>query len=87
MNHSVWLGFGLLHTNTVEDLWSCLKRLSNQFSGITFDTLDKLEKGGKNPSDYIDDWIYYFLFLYNINRANLDDCKVGEFLPKILEIN
>ena len=69
MNHSVWLGFGLLHTNTVEDLWSCLKRLSNQFSGITFDTLDKLEKDGKNPSDYIDDWIYYFLFLRDINRS------------------
>ena len=62
VNHSVWFGFGLFHTNTVEGLWSCLKRLSNQFSEITFDTLDKLEKGGKNPSDYIDDWICYFLF-------------------------
>lgn len=69
MNHSVWLGFGLLHTNTVEDLWSYLKRLSNKFSGITFDTLDKLEKDGKNPSDYIDDWIYYFLFLRDINSS------------------
>ena len=87
VNHSVWFGFGLFHTNTVEGLWSCLKRLSNHFSGITFDTLDKLEKEGKNSSDYIDDWICYFLFLRDINRSNLDDVKALKFLSKILEIN
>ena len=87
VNHSVQFGFGSFHTNKVEGLWSCLKCLSNHFSGITFDTLDKLEKEGKNPSDYIDDWICYFLFLRDINRFNLDDCKAREFLSKILEIN
>ena len=70
VNHSVWFGYGLFHTNIIEGLWSCLKRLSNHFSGITFETLGKLEKEGKNPSDYIDDWICYFLFLCDINRSN-----------------
>ena len=89
VNHLVWFGFGLFHTNKVEGLWSCLILLSNHFSGIPSETLGKLIKEGKNPSNYIGDWVCYFFFLFlrDINRSNLDDCKAREFLSKKLEIN
>jgi len=32
VNHSIWWGKGLFTTNTIEDLWSTLKRISNYFS-------------------------------------------------------
>ena len=32
VNHSVWFGQGLFHTNSIERLWSQIKRLSNNFS-------------------------------------------------------
>ena len=35
VNHSVWFGQGLFHTNSIEGLWSQIKRLSNNFSGLT----------------------------------------------------
>ena len=40
VNHSVWFGQGLFNTNTVEDLWSKIKLLSNDFSGISFNVLE-----------------------------------------------
>lgn len=51
INHTLWFGSGLFHTNTVEGLWSRIKRLCNDFSGITFNLLDKVEKRDINPKD------------------------------------
>lgn len=62
VNHSVWFGQGNSHTNTVEGLWGCLKRISNNFTGVNFKLLNELENNGINPKDYIDDWICYCLF-------------------------
>ena len=46
VNHSVWFGQGLFHTNTMEELWSQIKRLSNDFSGINSNVLEYLMKEG-----------------------------------------
>ena len=54
-NHSVWFGAGLFHTNTIEGLWSQIKRLCYNFSGINFTLLDKLTNKGIEPKDYLDD--------------------------------
>ena len=42
VNHSVWLGVGMFHTNTVEGLWGQIKRLPNNFSGLNFNILEKV---------------------------------------------
>ena len=42
INHSVWFGRGNFHTNTVEGLWSQIKRLCSDFSGINTTTLNYL---------------------------------------------
>ena len=63
MNHSVWFGIGLFHTNTVEGLWSQIKRLSNNFAGLNFSILENIEKEGIQSEDYINDLLCYYLFL------------------------
>ena len=35
VNHSIWFDFGLFSTNSIEGLWSQLKRLTKDFSGLT----------------------------------------------------
>ena len=65
INHSIWFGFGLMHTNSIEGLWSQLKRLNNNFSGINFEIINQLEKKLINPVDYLNDWIFG-LFIKNL---------------------
>ena len=31
INHSVWFGIGLFHSNNIESLWGQLKRYTNNF--------------------------------------------------------
>ena len=71
VNHSVWFGQGRFHTNTIEGLWACLKRLSNNFSGLNFKFLENLENKGLNSMDYLNSWISYFLFLGDCERFKL----------------
>ena len=52
VNHSVWFGQDLFHTNTVEGLWSQFKRLSNNFSGLTLNMIEKMEYNGINVKNY-----------------------------------
>ena len=49
MNHSVWFGQGMFHTNSIEGLWSSIKPISNNFAGINFKILDELGAKGTNP--------------------------------------
>ena len=71
VNHSVWFGQGSFHTNTVEGLWSTIKRINNNFSGLSFNILDDITKNGGNPSDYIDDWICFSLFFRDVKMRIL----------------
>ena len=42
VNHSVWFGYGNFHTNNIEGLWSQIKRLTTNFSGISIESIEKL---------------------------------------------
>ena len=81
VNHSVWFGSGLFHTNTIEGLWSQIKRLCKDFAGINFKLLNKIANKGISEKDYLDDWICWGLFLRNIELKKLNK------LNKIIELN
>ena len=68
VNHSVWFGSGSFYTNTAEGLWLCIKSLSNNFSGLKFHNLSKLEREGINLKDYIDERLCYSLFLRELEK-------------------
>ena len=68
MNHSVWFESGLFNTNSVEGLWSQLKRLTHDFSGLTINTINYLEANGINTQEYLDSWICFGLFLRNVEK-------------------
>jgi len=85
VNHSVWFGQGLFHTNTVEGLWSQIKRLSNNFSGLTLNMIEKMEYNGINVKNYLDGWICYGLFLRNVERRKLSSLNTKNYLIELLK--
>ena len=34
VNHSIWFGLGLFHTNSIEGAWNLNKRLTDCFTGL-----------------------------------------------------
>ena len=49
INYSIWFGQGLFHTNSIEGLWSSIKRISNHFAGLNIKMLNDLENEGIDP--------------------------------------
>ena len=84
VNHSVWFGQGLFHTNTMEGLWSQIKRLSNDFSGINFNVLEYLMKEGIEPKDYIYSCICYPLFFRECQMKNYTENQKRNYFNEIL---
>ncbi len=87
VNHSIWFEQGLFHTKASGRFMACIKRIANNFNGLTFNILSNLEHEGINAFDYIDDWICYALFIRDINRNNLNEGKSMYILCDILKIN
>ena len=71
INHSIWFGYGLIHTNTVEGLWSQIKRLNNNFSGLNINNIIKKFTSDTDKINYLDGWIAYSLFLREIEMKKL----------------
>ena len=72
VNHSVWFGYRLFHTNSVESLWGQIKKYTNNFSGLSIDFLkSKFNENNDLIKEYLDDWICYALFLREIIRKKL----------------
>ena len=86
VNHSVWFGQGLFHTNSIEGLWSQIKRLSNNFSGLTINQLENMENNGTNIKNYLDGWICYALFLRMIEKRKLSKLNTKNYLIDFLKI-
>ena len=81
VNHTVWFGKGLFHTNTIEGLWSQIKRLNNNFSGLNFEIINQLENKGISAIDYLNDWICWSLYL------RICELKKYNKFNKIIELN
>jgi hypothetical protein len=71
VNHSVWFGYGNFHTNNIEGLWSQIKRLTNNFSGITIGSISEKCHNDKEKKDYLDNWICYALYFREIEQKKL----------------
>jgi len=56
----------------VEGLWSSIKRLCKDFTGINISNLDKLVENGINIKDNLNDWICYALLLLDFERFKLN---------------
>ena len=88
VNHSVWFGYGLFHTNNVESLWGQIKRYSNNFSDISIDRLNTKFNNNENLiKDYLDGWICYSLFLRHMIRKKLPWNDRINYLCQFLECN
>ena len=75
-----------MHTNTVEGVWSQLKYLSKDFSGITFSLLEQLETCGIKSEDYLNDFICYYLFLRYCRRKQMSNTQKENYLTSIIKI-
>ena len=54
VNHSVWFGYELFHTNNVESLWGQIKRYCNNFSGLSIEFLqNKFNNNNNLIRDYV----------------------------------
>ena len=87
VNHSVWFGSGLFHTNSIEGLWSQLKRLTKDFSGLTIEKLSKLEAKGLNIKDYLNSWICFGLYLRHVEKFKLSSIQSKHYLCELLKRN
>ena len=87
VNHSVWFGQGLFHTNSIEGLWSCIKRISNNFAGLNIKLLNDLENQGVDPQNYLDGWICFCLFIRDLEKNKFTDEQAKIYLIDLLKIN
>ena len=86
VNHSVWFGYGLFHTNSIESLWGQLKRYTNNFSGISIEILNSKFNNNENLiKEYLDGWICYALFMREIIRKKLSWNARINYLCNFLE--
>ena len=87
VNHSIWFGYGLFHTNTIESVLGHLINNINNFSGISISMLNS--KFGNNQTllkNYLDGWICYSLFIREPKRKHLSCSDRINLLSNYLKI-
>lgn len=57
--------------NTVEGLWSQIKRLNNNFSGLNINNIINKFPTDTDKINYLDGWIAYSLFLREIEMKKI----------------
>ena len=73
VNHSIWFGEGSLHNNTIELLWSQIKNITQNFSGLVVDLLKKKFNNKEiEITNYIYGWLYFALLLRDFRRLKLN---------------
>ena len=87
VNHSIWFGQGLFYTNSIEGLWSSIKRISNHFAGLNIKMLNDLENEGIDPQKYLDGWICFCLFIRDIEKNKFTEEQAKLYLIDLLKNN
>jgi len=81
----VWFGQGSFHTNTIEGIWSRLKRLTENFNGINGNVFN-----GNNLIDnneYFNGWICQGIFFMNIEHLKLPINGKKEYLINYIKFD
>ena len=86
VNHSVWFGYGNFHTNNIEGLWSQIKRLTNNFSGINIGKLNEIQPTQKGKKNYLDSWICYGLYFRRVEKNKLSRTGKINLLIKYIKL-
>ena len=60
VNHSIWFGHELFHTNSIEGAWSRLKRLADCFTGLNGNIFYLNHRHDFNDEDYFNGYIIEF---------------------------
>ena len=72
INHSIWFGYCLFHTNTVKSLWNQIKNFASNFTGILKGNLNKNFKNKETLiQEYLDGLITYALLLREFKHNRL----------------
>ena len=87
INHSVWFGQGMFHSNSIEGFWACIKRVSNNLAGINFKILEDIERNGTKAEYYLDGWICFCLLIREIEQKKFNEEKDKNFLIENLFVN
>ena len=66
-------------------LWFQIKRLTNNFSGLTISMIENMENRGIDVKNYLDGWICYALFLRNVEKRKLSRLNTQNYLIDILK--
>ena len=69
INHIIYFGYEILPTNTIEWLYLQIKRLNNNFLGLSASMTNKSNFTDKEKKDYLNGWIDYSLFLREIENT------------------
>ena len=86
VNHSVWFGYGNFHKNNVEGLWSQIKRIMNNFSWISINSIEKQYQTDNEKRNYLDSWICYALYFRETEKAKLSRKGKINLLIKYIKI-
>ena len=73
INHSVWFGIKINHTNTIESLLHNIKKIYKYFFGLSRDFLKKKFNNVKDlMTDYFCKWFCYSLLIFYFKRKKLN---------------
>lgn len=86
-SHSICFGAASFHTNSVEGVWSKIKRVTENLNGMNGSIFKKFDNNNfESTSYYINGWIYKGLFFVKCEHLNFGDHAKIELLKKYLKI-
>ena len=85
INHSISFGQGLNHTNTIEGIWSRLKRLCDCFNGLNGKQFYFNNNHNCYDTDYFNGYICPGIFFMDCEMNILSLKSKGEYLFHLLK--
>ena len=70
LSQSVWFGTGNVHTNTIEGVWSAIKRIINNFNGLNGSIYNKFQNKEIEFTNYVNGCICTQYFIWRVNILN-----------------
>ena len=85
INHSISFGQGINHKNTVEGIWSRLKRLCDCFNGLNGKQFYFNNNHNLNDYDYFNGYICAGIFYMDCEKNNLGFKAKGDYIIPFLK--